>query len=57
MEGELLILCVMFAALGFGAYVSQRTHGRTAIAVCPRCGHGVERFPCWQCGYPAEAQS
>ena len=21
-------------------------------AVCPRCGHGVTRFPCWQCGYP-----
>ncbi len=22
-----------------------------AKAICPRCGHGVERFPCWQCGY------
>ena len=22
-------------------------------AACPRCGHGVERFPCWQCGYPS----
>lgn len=20
-------------------------------AICPRCGHGVIRFPCWQCGY------
>jgi hypothetical protein len=26
-----------------------------AHAVCPRCGHGVERFPCWQCGYPGRA--
>lgn len=22
------------------------------MATCPRCGHGVNRFPCWQCGYP-----
>lgn len=21
-----------------------------AHAVCPRCGHGVIRFPCWNCG-------
>jgi ribosomal protein L37E len=26
---------------------------RAASAVCPRCGHGVERYPCWQCGYPS----
>lgn len=30
----------------------QQTRGH---AICPRCGHGVERFPCWQCGYPAVA--
>jgi len=21
------------------------------MAVCPRCGHGVKKFPCWFCGY------
>lgn len=25
---------------------------RAITAVCPRCGAGVERFPCWSCGYP-----